>query len=219
MKKEFAIIGLGRFGGSVLKELNHLDADVLIIDIDEARINEYQEYATEGIIGSSTDEAMLKNIGIHNYDNVIVAIGDNIQASILTTLILKDLGVKKVTAKAQNSNHGRVLEKIGADIVVHPERDMGKRVAHRLISPSVIEYLDISNKHSIVEYSANKKLENKRIADLNLRDKFDLNVVAVKRDDNIIISPDLQMSILLGDVLILIGNDEKLNHFENFMDK
>lgn len=219
MKKEFAVIGLGRFGGSVLKELSDLDADVLVIDTSETRINEYQDYATEGVIGDSTDEAMLRNIGIHNYDNVIVSIGDNIQASILTTLILKDLGVKKVTAKAQNSYHGRVLEKIGADIVVHPERDMGKRVAHRLVSPSVIEYLNISDKHSIVEYSANRKLENKRIADLNLRKKFGISIIAIKREDNIIVSPDAQMSILADDVIILIGSDAELNQFENVMGK
>lgn len=219
MKKEFAVIGLGRFGGSVLKELSELDADVLVIDINETRINEYQDYASEGIIGDSTDETMLRNIGIDNYDNVIVSIGDNIQASILTTLILKDLGVKKVTAKAQNSYHGRVLEKIGADIVVHPERDMGKRVAHRLVSPSVIEYLNISDKHSIVEYSANRRLENKRIADLNLRKKFGISIIAIKREDNIIVSPDAQLSILADDVIILIGSDEELNHFENIMAK
>lgn len=105
MKKEVAVIGLGRFGGSIVMELSAMNVDVLVIDTDEARVNEYQDYYSEGIIGDSTDETMLKSIGINNYDNVIVAIGDNIQASILTTLILKDLGVKKVTAKAQNSYH------------------------------------------------------------------------------------------------------------------
>src|SRR5699024_4774590 len=119
-----------------------------------ARVNEYQDYYSEGVIGDSTDEAMLKSLGIKNYDNVIVAIGDNIQSSILTTLILKDLGVKKVTTKAQNSYHGRVLEKIGADTVVHPERDMGRRIAHRLVSSSVVEYLEVSNHHSIIEFTS-----------------------------------------------------------------
>ena len=145
MKKEIAVIGLGRFGGSIVMELSEMDVDVLVIDTDEARVNEYQDYYSEGVIGDSTDEAMLKSLGIKNYDNVIVAIGDNIQSSILTTLILKDLGVKKVTTKAQNSYHGRVLEKIGADTVVHPERDMGRRIAHRLVSSSVVEYLSIKS--------------------------------------------------------------------------
>lgn len=219
MKKEIAVIGLGRFGGSIVMELSEMNVDVLVIDTDEARVNEYQDYYSEGIIGDSTDEAMLKSIGIDNYDNVIVAIGDNIQASILSTLILKDLGVKKVTTKAQNSYHGRVLEKIGADIVVHPERDMGRRIAHRLVSSSVVEYLEVSTNHSIIEYSANAKLENKRISDLNIREKFGISIIAINRDNDIIVSPDSQISILGGDILILIGSDQQLNHFEKVMER
>ena len=219
MKKEIAVIGLGRFGGSIVMELSEMNVDVLVIDTDEARVNEYQDYYSEGIIGDSTDEAMLKSIGIDNYDNVIVAIGDNIQASILSTLILKDLGVKKVTTKAQNSYHGRVLEKIGADIVVHPERDMGRRIAHRLVSSSVVEYLEVSTNHSIIEYSANAKLENKRISDLNIREKFGISIIAINRDNDIILSPDSQISILGGDILILIGSDQQLNHFEKVMER
>ncbi|MEK4554701.1 MULTISPECIES: potassium channel family protein [Jeotgalicoccus] len=219
MKKEIAVIGLGRFGGSIVMELSEMNVDVLVIDTDEARVNEYQDYYSEGIIGDSTDEAMLKSIGIDNYDNVIVAIGDNIQASILSTLILKDLGVKKVTTKAQNSYHGRVLEKIGADIVVHPERDMGRRIAHRLVSSSVVEYLEVSTNHSIIEYSANAKLENKRISDLNIREKFGISIIAINRDNDIIVSPDSQISILGGDILILIGSDQELNHFEKVMER
>lgn len=219
MKKEIAVIGLGRFGGSIVMELSEMNVDVLVIDTDEARVNEYQDYYSEGIIGDSTDEAMLKSIGIDNYDNVIVAIGDNIQASILSTLILKDLGVKKVTTKAQNSYHGRVLEKIGADIVVHPERDMGRRIAHRLVSSSIVEYLEVSTSHSIIEYSANAKLENKRISDLNIREKFGISIIAINRDNDIIVSPDSQISILGGDILILIGSDQQLNHFEKVMER
>ena len=162
---------------------------------------------------------MLKSLGIKNYDNVIVAIGDNIQSSILTTLILKDLGVKKVTTKAHNSYHGRVLEKIGADTVVHPERDMGRRIAHRLVSSSVVEYLEVSNHHSIIEFTSSAKFENKRINDLNMRKKFGISIIAIKRDNDLIVSPDPNISILSGDILILIGSDEQLNHFENYMDK
>ncbi|CAD2077041.1 Ktr system potassium uptake protein A [Jeotgalicoccus aerolatus] len=219
MKKEIAVIGLGRFGGSIVMELSEMDVDVLVIDTDEARVNEYQDYYSEGVIGDSTDEAMLKSLGIKNYDNVIVAIGDNIQSSILTTLILKDLGVKKVTTKAQNSYHGRVLEKIGADTVVHPERDMGRRIAHRLVSSSVVEYLEVSNHHSIIEFTSSAKFENKRINDLNMRKKFGISIIAIKRDNDLIVSPDPNISILSGDILILIGSDEQLNHFENYMDK
>jgi trk system potassium uptake protein TrkA len=125
MKKEFAVIGLGRFGGSIVNELIELECEVLAIDINEELVNEYQNIATRAVIANTTEEQVLKDLGIRNFDNVIVAIGDHIQASILTTLLLKDIGVNRVFVKAQNNYHARVLEKIGADLVVHPERDMG----------------------------------------------------------------------------------------------
>ena len=111
MNKEFAVIGLGRFGGSIVRELRELETDVLAIDSDEERVNEFADIATETVIGNTTDETVLKNLGLRNFDNVIVAIGDNIQSSILTTLLLKDLGVKKVTVKAQSDYHARVLDR------------------------------------------------------------------------------------------------------------
>lgn len=125
-KKEFAVIGLGRFGGSICKALSEEGLEVLAIDLNEDRVNEYAQIASHAVIGDSTDEAVLKNLGMRNFDHVIVAIGENIQASILTTIILKELGVKLVTVKAQNDYHEKLLNKIGADRVVHPERDMGK---------------------------------------------------------------------------------------------
>lgn len=125
MEKEFVVIGLGRFGGSIVRELNKLDIDVMAIDSDEARVNEYADIATHAVIADSTDETVLKSLGIRNFDHVVVAIGDNIQASILTTLIAKDLGVAKVTAKAQNDYHAKVLDKIGADVVIHPGTGYG----------------------------------------------------------------------------------------------
>src|SRR5699024_10189990 len=152
--------------------------------------NEYQDYSAEGIIGDSTDEAMLKNIGIDNYDNVIVAIGDNIQASILTTLILKDLGVKKVTAKAQTSNHGRVLETLVADTVIHPVSAMWLRADHRLVSSSVDVYVEVNHNHSIIECSESKKLTLKRILDLELIEKYGISIIAIQRDHDIVVSPD-----------------------------
>ena len=118
MDKEYVVIGLGRFGGSIVRELNALDMDVMAIDRDENRVNEYSDIATHAVVADTTDEAVMKSLGIRNFDHVIVAIGENIQSSTLTTLILKELGVKKVTAKAQNDYHAKILNKIGADTVV-----------------------------------------------------------------------------------------------------
>src|SRR5690554_6632878 len=128
LKREFAVIGLGRFGASVCQELSAEGMEVLAIDKMESKVNDFHHIASHAVIADSTDEKALKELGIRNIDHVIVAIGDDIQASTLTTLILKELGIKKVTVQAQSNHHEKVLLKIGADHVIHPERDMGKKI-------------------------------------------------------------------------------------------
>lgn len=214
MKKQFAVIGLGRFGGSICKELIDLGAEVLAIDKDPNRINEYAQIVTHAVVGDTTDESVLKSIGIRNFDYVIVAIGDDIQASILTTLILKELGVNNITAKAQNEYHEKVLLKIGADRVVHPERDMGIRIANNMVSNNVLDYLELSDKYSIVEIVANKRLEGRTLKGLNIRAKYGINIVAIKRGDSIIVSPPADEVILEKDILVAIGTDENIDFFE-----
>src|SRR5690625_387118 len=169
MKREFAVIGLGRFGGSICRELSLEGLEVLAIDNDEDKINEFKNIASLAVIADATDEAALKELGINNIDHVIVAIGDNIQASILTTVILTELGIKKITVKAQNDYHEKILNKIGANQVVHPERDMGKRIAHSIISSNILDYLELSEEHSIVEVIAGKKIDRKTLIDLDIR--------------------------------------------------
>ncbi|TDM14963.1 potassium channel family protein [Macrococcus bovicus] len=218
MEKEFVVIGLGRFGGSIVRELNKLDIDVMAIDSDEARVNEYADIATHAVIADSTDETVLKSLGIRNFDHVVVAIGDNIQASILTTLILKDLGVAKVTAKAQNDYHAKVLDKIGADVVIHPERDMGRRLAHKLSNSSIMDYLELADEHSIVEIIAGPKLQGTSLLDLDLRANYGLNIIAIKRNGHITVSPDPGEYIQQGDILMVIGHDNDLGRFESKME-
>src|SRR5690625_5679881 len=146
MKREFAVIGLGRFGGSIYEELSMEGMKVLAIDKNKHKINEYKDMAAHDVNADSTDEHALKDLGIKNIDHVIVAIGDNIQASILTTVILADLGLEKITVKAQSDYHEKILNKIGAHHVVHPERDMGRRLAHSLISSNILDYLELSER-------------------------------------------------------------------------
>lgn len=217
MKKEFAVIGLGRFGGSIVEELNELDANVLAIDRDAERVKDFQDIATESVIADTTEESVLKDLGLRNFDHVIVAIGDNIQSSILTTLLLKDIGVKSVTVKAQSTYHARVLEKIGADIVVHPERDMGRRTAHKMMSSSVLDYLELSNEYSVVEYLAGKKLAGRSILELDIRAVYGISIIAIKRGDDILVSPDPNLEIERDDILIAIGEDNDLTAFEKKM--
>ena len=214
MKQDYAVIGLGRFGSSICKELSEEGMNVLAIDIDEHKVNEFKNIASFAVIADATDEQALKDIGIKNIDHVIVAIGDNIQASILTTVILSEMGVKKITVKAQNDYHEKILQKIGAHQVVHPERDMGRRLAHSLISSNILDYSELSEEHSIVEVIASRKMVGKSLVELNIRAKYGCNVVAVKRGDEIIVSPDAQFSFKENDVLIVIGRDDDISKFE-----
>ena len=210
MDKEYVVIGLGRFGGSIVRELNALDMDVMAIDRDENRVNEYSDIATHAVVADTTDEAVMKSLGIRNFD---------IQSSTLTTLILKELGVKKVTAKAQNDYHAKILNKIGADTVVHPERDMGRRIAHNVASASVLDYLELADEHSIVELKSTEKMAGQTIIELDIRAQYGINIIAIKRAKEFIVSPDPNINIEIGDILIMIGHDNDLGRFEKNISK
>ncbi|MGJ3204508.1 TrkA family potassium uptake protein [Geobacillus sp. FJAT-46040] len=213
-KKQFAVIGLGRFGGSICRTLSEQGMEVLAIDIDEDRVNEFASIASYAVVGDTTDENVLKSLGIRDFDHVIVAIGDNIQASILTTLILKELGVNHITVKATNDYHEKVLKKIGADQIVHPERDMGERIAHNLISNNVLDYLELSDKYSIVEIVASERLDGHSLLELDIRARYGINIVAIKRGTSVIVSPLASEIIRKGDVLVVIGADSDIDRFE-----
>lgn len=217
MKRDFAVIGLGRFGGSVCRELSMEGMDVLAIDIVEERVNEFKNIASHAVIADSTDEISLKELGIKNIDHVIVSIGDNIQASILATVILTDLGIKKITVKAQSDYHEKILNKIGANQVVHPERDMGKRIAHSIISNNILDYLELSEDHSIVEVKVSKKMVGKTLVDLEIRANYGCNVVAIKQESNINVSPSADDVLQEDDILIVIGADRDISRFEKHL--
>lgn len=214
MRREFAVIGLGRFGGSICEELSKEGMRVLAIDIDEQRINEYKNIASHAVIADATDEQSLQALGIKNMDHVIVAIGDNIQASILTTVILSELGIEQITVKAQNDYHEKILNKIGANVVVHPERDMGRRLAHSLMSQNIIDYLELSEEHSMVEVKASDKMVGKNLIELNVRAKYGCNVVAIRRNKDMIISPEPKLTIKKDDILVILGADDDISYFE-----
>ena len=214
-KQQYAVIGLGRFGISVARRLHEAGQEVLGIDVNEERIDDAELYATHAVIADSTDEKALTAIGIRNFDCVIVAIGNDIQSSILTVMILKDLGVKKVIAKALGKLHGKVLDRIGADWIVYPERDMGERVANQLLSPNMLNYIELSKEYNIEEIMIPERMAEKSLRELNIRAKYNVSAIAVFRDGNIIISPSPDELIHKGDLLVMIGNREDLAEFAN----
>jgi trk system potassium uptake protein len=212
--QSYAVIGMGRFGAGVAQELYNMGYEVMVIDESEERIQEHSSIATHAVQADSTDEQALKEIGIRNVDVVVVAIGADIQASILTTLILKEMGVKMIVAKAQNERHGQVLYKVGADRVVFPERDMGLRVAHNLVSPNVLDFVELAEEYSIVEVIASEKLEGKTLSDLDIRARFGVNVMAIKSGTHFNIAPSADDTIREGDILVVIGHNNDLKRFE-----
>ncbi|NLW16845.1 MAG: TrkA family potassium uptake protein [Firmicutes bacterium] len=214
MKKQFAVIGLGRFGSSVAKTLYSMGCQVLAIDQDEERVRAIVRAATRAVAADATDEQVLRSIGIRNFDVVIVGIGGNIQASIMITLMLKELGVKHVVAKAQSDLHGKVLYRVGADRVVFPERDMGFRVARNLFSSNILEYIELSQDAGVVEIVAPENTIGKDLKQLDLRNRYNINVIAIKHGETINITPRADDRIHEGDVLVVIGLKEDLQRFE-----
>lgn len=212
--KSFAVIGCGRFGSSVARTLYGLGNEVLAVDISEEVIHEISEDVTHAVQADVMDESVLKELGLRNFDVVIVSIGSDIEASIMATLVSKEMGVKRVLAKAQSELHGKVLQKIGADKVIFPERDMGARVAHNLTSKNIIDYIELSPDFSILEISALEAWHEKSLADLRLRNKYGVNVIAIKQGDKINMSPSADSIILKDDIVVIIGSKIDIKKIE-----
>ena len=213
--KQFAVIGLGRFGSSVAITLSKMGYDVLAVDTNEDRVNRVTDEVTYAVQVDAMDEHSLKSLGIRNFDVVIVAIGQDVQSNILVTLMLKEMGVKKVVSKAQNSLHGKVLEKIGTDMVVFPERDMGVRVAHALVSKNILDQINLSPEYSIVELIAPEEFVSKSLLEAGFRKEYGVNILAIRRGKDIIISPGARQAIHDGDILVAIGRNDQLKKMES----
>ena len=213
-KNQFAVIGLGRFGTSVAMTLQQLGHEVLAIDADEERVQKISDQVTHVVQADTTDENSLQALGLRNFDAVVVAIGENVQANVATTLLVKEMGVPFIIAKARNALHGKMLEKIGADRVVYPERDMGQRVAHSLISSNVLDYIELSPNLSLVEVTAPGLFVGKSLLQSNMRAIYGVNVVAIKRKEKLIVPPQPTEVIQESDILIVIGSTDGLQKLE-----
>lgn len=215
--KQYVVIGLGRFGTSVAQTLYNLGNDVLAVDSSEERVQNIADTVTHAVQADATDENSLRAIGIRNFDVAVVSIGENVQASIMATLHLKELGVNYIITKANNAMHAKVLMKIGADRVVFPEKDMGLRVAHNLVSSNILEYIELSSDYSIAEFVCPKEWLGKTLVEINVRSKYGINIMAIKRNNDIDVSPSANEKIQEGDVIVAIGSIEDLNKLENII--
>jgi len=218
MKKQFAVIGLGKFGSAVATSLTELGFDVIAVDSDEVRVKPLADVVTIAVQLNALDEQALREAGVANVDVAIVSIGQDIAASTLAVVLLKDLGIKEIIAKAVNELHGRVLRKIGVKRIVYPEKDMAIRLAKNLTGPEFLEHIELSADYSIVEVSAPSFLWDKTVKDSNLRARFGISIIAIMgsrtvdgQEQKIMnINPHPDDVIRKGDIIVLLGSDSDI---------
>jgi trk system potassium uptake protein len=213
-RKQFIVIGMGRFGQSVARSLTSMGKEVLAVDKSEELINDIAPYVTHAAQADATDEKALNALGLRNFDVALVTIGDDIQASILVTLLCKEMGVGYVAAKAQTDLHAKVLLKIGADKVVFPERDMGMRFAHHLAAPSVLDYIQMAGDLRVLEINAIPAWAGKTLAELDFRMKYRITVIAIKKEEEFNTAPHGVDVVGKNDVLIIVGQSADIARVE-----
>lgn len=209
--KQFVVFGLGRFGKSVATTLAENGCEVLVIDANENTVNEMADIVTYAVKADATETEVLKTLGIGNFDTAIIAMGENLEASVMATIFVKEMGVPYVLAKAQNDLHGRILKKLGADMVVFPEKETGIRIANSLLMDNLFDTVELPANYSMMELEALSEWVGKSFHELNLRARLKINVIGIKRKNHLNISPDPDEPITEEDVLILIGKNEVLN--------
>jgi trk system potassium uptake protein TrkA len=211
--KQYAVIGLGRFGRGVCMTLHQLGYEVLGTDIDEKRVSQAltDQLLSHAVQLDSTQPSALKEAGIFEFDTVIIAIGNYLQESIITTLNVKEAGVANVVAKASSEIHGKLLDRVGADYVVYPEHDAGCTLARSLTKPAILDRFDLDTEHSIVEVIVPEEFHGKTIEQLKLRSRYGLNLLAVSQDGKFAINPDPNRILFKGSAMVVIGSNKDIN--------
>ncbi len=212
--KQFVVCGLGRFGISVATELAHAGYEVMVIDQSDEKIQDISTIVTHAVRADATDVDDMKSLGIRNFDVGVVAIGKDIQSSIMTTLLLKELGIPYVVAKATSELHERVLRKIGADRVIQPELDMGRRIATNLISGNILEHIQLSAEYSITEIPILAEWKGRSIIQADVRNKYGINIIAVERQGSLDISPRPDYVFQEGDMVVVVGSNARIKMLE-----
>lgn len=210
MTKNVLLIGLGRFGKHMAMDLNRLGHEVMAVDLNEDRVNEILPYVTNAQIGDSTNEEFLESLGIGNYDLCVVAIGNNFQNSLETTSLLKDLGAKLVVSRAERDVQAKFLLRNGADKVVYPERQMAKWAAIRFTADHILDFIEVDDSHAIFEVEMPRQWVGKTVGQLNIRQKYNINIVAIKRGENINMSISSETMLKEGETLLVIGEYKTL---------
>lgn len=212
--KSFAVIGCGRFGSSVATTLYHMGHEVMAVDSNEELVQSISEDVTHAVVVDVMNEIAVGELGLSNFDIVIVSIGSNVEASIMATIMAKEHGVKRVVAKATSDFQGKILAKVGADKVIYPERDMGVRLAHNLVSTNIIEFIELSPDYGMIEINPPKEWINKTLTELDLHSKHGINVIAVRSGEKININPERDYLLEKDDLLVIVASTSAINKLE-----
>lgn len=214
--QQFMVIGAGRFGSALATTLYELGHEVVVIDARESAVTSIMDHVTHAVVADATNEGVLSKLGVGNFDTVIVAIGSNLEANILATVAAKASGVKRIICKATTELAARVLERVGADEVVRPEHDMGKRLGQQLASPSIVDAFNLGEVHGVVEVEAGKRLVG-RLDELRLPNRFGVSVIAVNRGGEVSISPSATYELREGDRLVVIGGNPAIDKLRRYL--
>ena len=218
MKKSFIVIGLGRFGSSVALTLAGLNSDLLAVDIDEEAVENISSKVNNCVIADATKYSVLQDLGAASIDHAVVCIGNNLQASILTVLNLKKVGVKTITVRADEIGHREVFMQLGATDVIVPEEASAISLANSIVSDSLFDYYQLAKNYAIVKVCVGKNLEPKTLVELSVRDKFDVNIVGVIRNEEFIIPRGTDL-LNPGDIISVVGERQKVRKFDSFLNE
>lgn len=208
--KTYIVIGLGRFGAEVARKLCELGCEVLAMDIRSDLVNQVANDVTHAVTGNAQDKEVLRALGASNFDCAIIAIGEDLAASVLIAMNLKELGVPYVVCKAHDETHRRVMKKLGVDRVVIPENEVAGKLARSLSSHNVLDYIELSEEYGILEVPAPGNWVGKTILELNVRAKLGVNIIAVKNDTKTNVSPSANYRIAEGDIMVVLGDNKAL---------
>lgn len=214
-KPEFAVIGLGRFGRSVVKTLVAKGFSVLGVDRNEETIQSLIDLCTEAVILDSTNEDALRELDIGAFDTVVVAIGTDFESNLITTAALKAIGVRRVICKALTTRQKDILLRIGASEVIQPEADAGHQLALELAAPNLLDRIPLGDKHTILEFMVTSSMDGKTLVDADFRKLYEVTVMAIKRGNDITVSPSGEFLMKEGDILVVLGEVDKINRLEN----
>ena len=209
--KSYVVVGLGRFGSETARQLSRLGCEVLAIDLKSELIQQIANDVTHAVVGDSRDKEVLRTLGVGEFDCAIIAIGDDLATSVLVTMNMKELGVPYLVCKAHDDTHRRVLEKLGANRVVIPEQENAARLARSLSSTNLLDYIELSEDYSIVELPAPRSWVGKTLKELDVRAKLGVNILAVRRDGKMDVSPASDLDFQDGDIIVVLGDTKALD--------